>query len=117
MTGTCTRLAFQAGEQRLLGDPGVLDGNLERECDGFIQADGALRAEYDVADLKFHVLVIDAAVDDSEIHLLIADREQRHLPVRGRRCVAALGEGFDLLSKADPLGGHGAWDDADRVDG
>ena len=40
---------------------------------GFVEADGALRAEDDVADLEFHFLVIDAAIGDLEVHLLVAD--------------------------------------------
>ena len=114
--GYLQRLAFEAGEQRLFGDPGVLNWNLQREGDGFVEADGALRTHHDVADLELHVLVIHAAIDDAEVHLLIADRKQRAL-VGGWPRIAAFDECFDLLREADPWLRHRAGRDADRVDG
>ena len=86
--GNLQGLAFEAGEEWVFGDPVVLDGDLERERDGFIgEADGALRAHGYVADLEFDVLVIDAAIGDFEINLLIANRKERGGLVRlARRC-------------------------------
>src|SRR5262245_49237828 len=48
------RLALQAVEQRFFGDPGVLDRDLDGERNGFVEADRALRADDDIADLEFH---------------------------------------------------------------